>query len=80
VTARGWRTPVTADGAGWPDLVLVRDRVLYVELKTAKGKLSVEQRVWRAALEGCGEEFHVWRPEHWRDGRVERVLRARAAA
>jgi hypothetical protein len=23
-TVKGWKVPVTADGAGWPDLVLVR--------------------------------------------------------
>lgn len=39
-TSKGWRTPVAADGAGFPDLLLVRDRVLYVELKAAKGNVG----------------------------------------
>ena len=40
-TEKGWRTPVAADGAGFPDLVLVnrsQKRVLYVELKSEDGK------------------------------------------
>lgn len=32
-TRHGWRTPVAADGKGFPDLVLVRERVIYAELK-----------------------------------------------
>ena len=37
-TERGWRTPVEADGAGFPDLLLVRGaQLLAVELKTDAG-------------------------------------------
>ena len=53
-TEHGWRTPVAADGAGFPDLVLVRDRVLFVELKSARGRLSVEQQDWLSALGHAG--------------------------
>jgi len=31
---------------GFPDLVLVRDRVVFVELKTERGKVSEEQGGW----------------------------------
>ena len=35
-TAHGWRTPVAADGAGWPDLTLAKPgRLLFVECKSA---------------------------------------------
>ena len=43
MTKHGWRTPVAADGAGWPDLLLCRERTIAVELKSAKGRLSLEQ-------------------------------------
>jgi hypothetical protein len=74
-TAHGWRTPVAADAAGFPDLVLVRSpRVLFVELKTERGRLRGEQEAWLEALGGCaGVEAFVWRPDDW-DAAVE-VLR-----
>lgn len=66
-TADGWRTPVTADGAGWPDLVCVRgDRIIFAELKSDTGKLSARQRQWLDVLQlipGC--EVYVWRPGDW---------------
>jgi hypothetical protein len=46
-TEKGWRTPVSGPlGAGWPDLVLVRERdcrLLFLELKGERGKLSAAQ-------------------------------------
>lgn len=47
---------------GFPDLVLVRDTVIWVELKTDIGKLSGEQEAWLAALARAGQEVYVWRP------------------
>ena len=70
-----WRTATQGDGKGWPDLVLVRDRVLYVELKSATGRLSEDQSEWLLALEKAHVEVHVWRPEQWTDGTIESVLR-----
>ena len=71
-TARGWRTPVQGDGAGFPDLVLVRPakrgvvgRLVWAELKTDTGRLSAEQERWLDALKGAGQEAYVWRPEQW---------------
>lgn len=65
--ARGdWRTPVAADGAGWPDLVLVRGhRLLFRELKTEAGKLTLEQLAWGEALKAAGADWGVWRPSDW---------------
>ncbi len=73
-----WRTPVAADGAGFPDLVLVRDRVIFAELKTNAGQLSPDQRAWRNALADVGSghchecggvteylRWEVWRPRDW---------------
>lgn len=70
-TSKGWRTPVQYDGKGFVDLVLVgSDRILFVELKSDKGKVSVEQQQW---LDGLGAvaavcdqvEVHVWTPQDW---------------
>lgn len=48
-----WATAMQGD-IGFPDIVLVRaPRVLFVELKSEKGKLSDAQEVWRSALEDC---------------------------
>jgi len=58
-TARGWRTPVAADGKGFPDLVLAKaGRVIFAELKTDTGRLSDDQQAWRDAL----PDAVVWRP------------------
>lgn len=62
-TQRGnWVTPVMADGKGFFDLVLVRNRVLFVELKSQKGRLSPEQRDWADAVAKTGGATRVWRP------------------
>ena len=50
-TAQGWRTPVTADGDGWPDLVLVRPpRLIFAELKSETGKVKPHQSKWLDVL------------------------------
>lgn len=71
-----WVTPVQADGAGWPDLALARPgRFLTVELKSAIGRVSVEQQAWLDVLAAAGIETHVFRPADWSVGLIERVLR-----
>lgn len=65
MTNRGWRTPVTADGAGWPDLVLVRDRMVVAELKGTDGRLAPNQRRWLDALRTAGIEAYCWWPTDW---------------
>lgn len=59
-----FRTPVLADGAGLPDLLLVRGpRMIWAELKTERGRLEPNQKRWLAALAACaGCETYVWRP------------------
>ena len=47
---------------GFPDLVICRDRVIYLELKREKGKLSPEQVTWLRALWAAGAEAYVVRP------------------
>jgi hypothetical protein len=61
-TARGWRTPVAADGAGFPDLLLLRDRLVVAELKAERGRLSPAQQEWLDAFQAANIEAHTWRP------------------
>ncbi len=64
----GWRTYHTFDSrrspAGFPDLVLVRPpRLLFVELKTTKGRVTAKQLEWVGALADCTTiEAGVFRP------------------
>ena len=54
-----------ATARGCPDLIMVNEgqtRVMFAELKTAKGKLRTEQVFWIGVLEAAGIEVHVWRP------------------
>lgn len=61
LTKHGWRTPVSADGAGFPDLVLVgRDQVLFRELKSGRGRLTVDQEAWLELLARNGADAGVW--------------------
>lgn len=62
----GWRHYHTHDSrrsaAGFPDLVLVRGpELLFVELKSEKGRITPQQRQWLEALDAV-TETHVWRP------------------
>ena len=77
-TRRGWRTAVSGDGAGFPDLVMVRkDRCLFVELKSERGKLSPNQETWLGFLTGANQRgrVYVWRPSDWLNGTIGRVLK-----
>jgi hypothetical protein len=64
-------------GAGFPDLVLLHERtgqLVYAELKTDKGRVSVAQQRWIDALYRGGHVVHVWRPQHLRSGQILRTL------
>lgn len=81
-TTLGWAAYHVMDSRrsshGWPDLALVRDRVIYAELKTAKGKLSVHQTRWLALLTQAGAECYLWRPSDLEE--VGAVLSRRGVA
>lgn len=78
----GWRTAVSADGAGFPDLVLVRgQQLIFAELKTERGKLGPEQAIWLDALLGVAGATRfvmaaLWRPSDW--PAIEKILTARS--
>jgi hypothetical protein len=73
-TEQGWRTAVQADGAGFPDLTMVRGgRLLFIELKSGRGRLSVHQGAWLDALRATAAEVYVWRPGDF--DKVQETLR-----
>lgn len=67
----GWMIYHTYDSRrsepGYPDLTMVKDgRIIFAELKNAKGRVSKAQEVWLAALGKCeGTETYLWRPGDW---------------
>jgi hypothetical protein len=65
---------VAADGKGFPDLLLVRDRVVALEVKGDGDSLKPEQELWGKAFEAAGVDWLVVTPKLWRDGTVDRVL------
>lgn len=72
-----WRTPVEADGKGFPDLVIVGPGgVLYRELKSGTGKPSPEQVAWLSGLTGAGADAGTWRPIDLTGGTIKRELQA----
>jgi len=61
-TKWGWRTAVSANGAGFPDCIFLRERVIYAELKSENGQPTPEQYEWLENLAEAGQEVYLWRP------------------
>jgi hypothetical protein len=66
LTTLGWLVVYHMQGPlsykGFPDLTALREgRTVYIEVKTAKGKLSTHQRAFREACEGHGGQYVVAR-------------------
>lgn len=77
----GWRAYHTYDSrksaSGFPDLVLVHPlqrRVIFAELKTNAGSVSVAQKDWMLDLLRAGADARLWRPSDW-DIEIEPALR-----
>ena len=71
LTSLGWRVYHTYDSrksdTGFPDIVAVhpsRRRVVYLELKREKTKLTAVQARWILDLMSAGEEVYVARPRN----------------
>lgn len=62
---------------GFPDLVLVRDGVIWFrELKVKKNVLSANQKTWRDILIAAGCDWALWHPKTMDDVRfLEQLLR-----
>lgn len=79
-TALGWLAYHTHDSrrsqAGFPDLCMVRDeRVVFIELKAMRGRMSLAQKSWRDALWDSVAEWYCFRPADYLSGLVESTLR-----
>jgi hypothetical protein len=60
--------------AGWPDLVIVGKGIIFRELKSDIGKVTVAQDEWGTVLLKAGQNWAVWRPVDLASGRVQREL------
>ena len=69
-----WRTPAAYDGKGFPDLIMVRERLIIRELKVGKNPLSLEQRMWIDLLRKARIDTAVWNELDWKEGRIESEL------
>jgi hypothetical protein len=50
---------------GWPDLVLVKHRVVVAELKVGDNQPTAAQVGWLEAFQAAGVDSHCWRPSDW---------------
>lgn len=73
--ARGFTmTPVAADGKGFPDLILVRERLIAAEIKGTGDTIREDQVKWAEWLAAAGVPCYLWTVKVWRSGEVERIL------
>jgi len=59
---------------GIPDLVIIGDRVIWVELKSHTGRLTTDQEIWLDRLRMANQEVYVWRPIDWLNGSIGELL------
>ena len=74
ITDHRGRTSTPTTCIGWPDLCIWRpDRFIAVELKTERGRLSVDQQHVLGTLRAAGLDVRIWRPSSWAE--IESTLR-----
>ncbi len=61
--------------SGFPDRVLVRERVIFAELKREKGVPTPAQIDWLNGLAAAGAEVYLWRPSDLDE--IAKILAAR---
>lgn len=61
--------------AGYPDRTLVRERIVFVELKREKTSPTPDQVDWLDKLAAAGGEVYLWRPSDLEE--VARILGGR---
>lgn len=74
MNSRGaWTTAMSGSRArGFPDLVLLRERIVFAELKGEKGRPTPDQTEWIRDLLRANVEAHLWRPSDWSS--IEAIL------
>lgn len=73
-----YATPVQADGAGFPDLILVGHGKLFAwELKVGRNKPTEEQLAWIAAFRPVATDAGVYYPADWE--RMKEMLTSSSA-
>lgn len=73
-TKQGWRTPLAGNAKGWPDLLLLRERLIAIEIKGDGDSLRPEQREWAERFHRAGVEHYVVTPKDWFGDTVEEIL------
>ena len=68
-TFRSDRSP-----SGFPDLCLVRECVLFAELKRENASPTPDQVLWLDDLALAGAHVFLWKPSHFTSGEVTRIL------
>lgn len=66
-------TPAGADGKGYVDLTLFRERVVFAELKVGSNKQTPEQVDWERRIRAAGGEYYLWKPDDWDE--IQAVLK-----
>jgi hypothetical protein len=59
---------------GWPDSVIIGNRVIYRELKTEAGRLTREQQEVGRRLQRAGQNWRMWRPSDLLSGQIAKEL------
>jgi hypothetical protein len=65
VQRNGWVGVGNQHVKGFPDMVCVREDILFVELKTTTGKLKPAQEEWMDSIKAAGGHWELWRPRDW---------------
>lgn len=77
--SEGWRVYHTHDSrrsdSGFPDLVMLRERLIVAELKMPEGRLTAAQANWLDSFRSVGVPAYEWRPEQWPE--IVNILRSR---
>jgi len=70
-TKDGWVTPVSADGAGFPDLIILREgRMIVAELKREDGNLTPEQYFWLLEFMKVTDDVYLWKESDWEEAKI----------